>query len=742
MSSFYGGKQGRTYNIVQRYSSVQQMCEAFAGGGAYTDANYGQYVIIDTVLTQGRSSSLENGLLYRRGFDYNDSASQYPKPDPEDSKYQDPQTGFDKQLYQQDWAIWAQHPGNGAIYIGQIVGPEGRSPEIQVEKWSDFEDQTASTQNQIEIDLTPGKVDQNTFNDVIKAGYVNIRDQHGDIVSAKIAFDIPYTVIEAEVVDHDAYSTAGVVESPASTGHTFYYKWDFTVPNGKRGQDIQTVTIEDGSTTGSTVDGFGNQIVGSDKYYTYSVRDYTAAATGQLTEHLGRWPYRVIDGITLLNDTRTLVTWQNGQMVNVGELYQNLNPSATNYDDIKDLYWACIKAGHIVEDDNVGHDSAYMPEITSLDQIGLVVDNLQETAWRVVKIPETAPAHSIVISYTAGEDDQFDRVLRTVDHLSVDNKGNLYAFYSDDIDQSYYLTNIGGLDSVNMDDIDGIIFNYTNGTSISYPIKQILSIDFYIGTPQKDEEGNWAYNEQGKLIFDDYTQDSNLRIRYKDGQITTFEIKRISQIVYNNDDLTSNQHIRVRYLGGQQTNITTVPMNLVTAIGRQGDNILVLYSDPDARDAIPNDKQVVVPSWTDPVTGTTYQNLTWYNYGPLGAQYHIQGEYDISDLKGDDTDPNFTIDLSEGFKGELADRMGWLVTVTDGSDNKHLYAFDYNDDLENPSHELYDNTPSCWYEIMQLSAAMINPDRVVTISPASTVPTSLVDNGLWFVVSYGHDEDI
>jgi len=36
---------------------------------------------------------------------------------------------------------------------------------------------------------------------------------------------------------------------------------------------------------------------------------------------------------------------------------------------------------------------------------------------------------------------------------------------------------------------------------------------------------------------------------------------------------------------------------------------------------------------------------------------------------------------------------------------------------------------------------MINPDRVVTISPASTVPTSLVDNGLWFVVSYGHDED-
>jgi len=41
MSSFYGGKEGRTYNIVQRYDSVAQMAEAFSGGGAYTGANYG-----------------------------------------------------------------------------------------------------------------------------------------------------------------------------------------------------------------------------------------------------------------------------------------------------------------------------------------------------------------------------------------------------------------------------------------------------------------------------------------------------------------------------------------------------------------------------------------------------------------------------------------------------------------------------------------------------------------------------
>jgi len=41
MNSFYGGKQGRTYNIVQRYDSVDQMVDYFHNGGAYIDANYG-----------------------------------------------------------------------------------------------------------------------------------------------------------------------------------------------------------------------------------------------------------------------------------------------------------------------------------------------------------------------------------------------------------------------------------------------------------------------------------------------------------------------------------------------------------------------------------------------------------------------------------------------------------------------------------------------------------------------------
>ena len=48
MASFYGGKQGITYNIVARYDSVADMVSAFSQGGTYTTVNYGEYVIIDT----------------------------------------------------------------------------------------------------------------------------------------------------------------------------------------------------------------------------------------------------------------------------------------------------------------------------------------------------------------------------------------------------------------------------------------------------------------------------------------------------------------------------------------------------------------------------------------------------------------------------------------------------------------------------------------------------------------------
>ena len=690
MSSFYGGKQGRTYHIVQRYDSVADMLEAFSQGGAYTEANYGQYVIIDTVLSSGRSN-LENGLLYRRGFDYNDRASLYVKPDPKDSKYNQEES-WDKEAFQQDWKNWVQHPGCGAIYVGQIVGPQGSTAPVQIETWSDFEQQSSTTQNQIIIDARPGKVDSETFNDVIKAGYVNVIDTNGDISSAKIAFDIPYTVFEAEVVDTNPYSQKAVEEDEVSQNHPFYYKWNFTIPGGKHGQDVKEIKIENGSETQAETDGFGNSIVNGDKYFTYSSINYDAAIPKE-TDHLGRWPYRVIDNIQAISiDSRNIIPWESGEQAKLGDLYRTDR-------DVQGLYWVCIKAGTIGSFDSLSQIDGENVKV------GDVQRALSDTQWRVINLPETAPAHSLLIDYTAGPNDQFENQLRNIDYLSVDREGNMYVFYSNDIGTPYYLTNVGGIkngpqgsgDEGVVVTNDSIKFIFYNGTEYTYPLKQISSIDF-----TNPSTGN---------------QDSTLRIKYKDGTIDAFEVPRIQNINFNNTKLTDDQKFSVTYKGGV-TDEVGGPVNTIAYIGRAGDNILFLYSDPAVRASIPEDKRFITPTWEDPTTHEPYENLVWYNFGQLGAQYHTLGMYHYADLKGDSTysdyDENTYIDLSSGFTGDLEDRMGWLVTVTDNNNDIHIYAYDYNGGTYNIGNST-DPFTSHWYEIMDLQTSSIPPDLFVKL---------------------------
>ena len=704
MSSFYGGKEGRTYNIVQRYDSVAQMVEAFSGGGAYTGANYGQYVIIDTVLNSGRSNR-ENGLLYRRGFDYNQTIQSVPVKS---------NTQTDD-AFKQRWNKYIQKPGAGAIYVGQIVGPEGRTPEVSIQQWSDFLEQfdeqgTGSYGAASKVVLeqtTTGKTD-----DEIKVGYVNIRDTHGDTTGGYIAIDIPKLVVEAEVVDHDAYSTAGVVEDSGSANHPLWYKWNFTIPDGKHGADLNGLSIETGEETGEDEDAEGNPIVNEYEYLTYSIKDYTDSAAGALTEHLGRWPYRVTRNISQNESvSRSVITWANDTQVSVGDLYRE---EVTPYQE--NCYWICTKAGSIKQGD-------FLPAITSLDQMGNYANELQQTEWCAVNIPQTAPAHTLIVDYTAGQNNSFG--VRNVDYLAVDEDNRLYVYYSDS-NEPHYLTKINSLKRT-----DGIVLTdsnlqvyYTNGQTNSYPLKQISSINF---------------------TADDGTEDSNLRIRYKDGAVDTYPVPRINNVTYNKDDLENSQDIRVNYIGGDYQTVAQ-DINRIVAMDRVGDNIIILYSSPTERARVQQGQQNIDWVWHD-WKGTSY---VWEILGSTSGKYHVQGEYRYADLLGDpsysDYDETNYIDLSNGFQGDLLNREGWLVTVTDsdGEDRgtRRIFAFDYNDKTESGRYQIGnkgDLHPSSWYELMSLSTDAVQPNLFVTVSQEKPEGATLKDGMLWFVVSKGHD---
>ncbi|HAU87367.1 MAG TPA: hypothetical protein DCW90_18345 [Lachnospiraceae bacterium] len=91
MESFYAGPQGQSIVIKERFSSIEEMTAKFNLGRSYTDVWFGEYCLIATTnINDGH-----NGMMFRRGLNYN--------------------------------GTWG-----GAEYIGQFVGPSSGTPFFDI----------------------------------------------------------------------------------------------------------------------------------------------------------------------------------------------------------------------------------------------------------------------------------------------------------------------------------------------------------------------------------------------------------------------------------------------------------------------------------------------------------------------------------------------------------------------------------------------------------------------------------
>lgn len=111
--SFYGGRPGAPFVIVYKYANTIAMVDSFRRGAASTDiVNYGEYVVINN------PGQPDNGRVYRRGMDYSEPAA-YGN---------------------------VEHPGGGAEYIGQFIGPQGEPGGIHIigrrDHYSDLDGET------------------------------------------------------------------------------------------------------------------------------------------------------------------------------------------------------------------------------------------------------------------------------------------------------------------------------------------------------------------------------------------------------------------------------------------------------------------------------------------------------------------------------------------------------------------------------------------------------------------------
>lgn len=377
MYSFYGGKQGRTYKITSHFDSIYDMVQAFQNGGNYTDVNYDEYVIIDTILRKNQKNNAENGILYRRGYDFSqefnpeevtldDNHTLSPNQLTEtvvtlyanaynvEYEYGELTSGsisvqtkvpkyynfsykitsnntaeiiinnddFNIEAWNDDWATFVTHPGGGAIYVGQIVGPEGDSPAVELIDWDDWRDYTTEgegiaeqVRGSFQTDPKPGYdwgrrstdgYDANGFHDTIQYGYCTLRDDQGNVTGAYLAFDIPYTVFNFEAASVSPYGEAGasyqaiydaetqtwsysnlIQENSDSVEHPYYKHFNISIPKGVHGRDIDNLSIDTYTEQGGD-------------YLTYQYKDYNAEGEPTASQKILLSPYKVISNISAI----------------------------------------------------------------------------------------------------------------------------------------------------------------------------------------------------------------------------------------------------------------------------------------------------------------------------------------------------------------------------------------------------------------------------------------------------------
>lgn len=295
MNSFYGGQSGRTYHIVKRYKSIEEMTYAFSGGGSYTEVNYGQYVLISTF----NKNDDENGLLFRRGFDYDDNVSLSLKPQREDTVKNDqgqdiinPETQqlqkkyydnvydqndnfigirFNEERYQTDLDIYFSHVGNGAIYIGRIVGADGKAPDIGLEKWIEDYESLSPKRRRNSYAYLESVSDANgyegrennspIYNNTIQAATFSELDVDGNVKEVKLALKIPKPTFIVSAQSVDAYGDTIRSHTDEASGQTdSYIEADPEQEQEEQNTNLKINVIRENNDPNGKVIGYSNLI--------------------------------------------------------------------------------------------------------------------------------------------------------------------------------------------------------------------------------------------------------------------------------------------------------------------------------------------------------------------------------------------------------------------------------------------------------------------------------------------------
>lgn len=419
--SFYGGKAGTPFVIAKSYNSVNAMIADFAKGPALTAVQYGEHVIINT---EDKNNS-NNGALYRRGYDYNNSMG-------------------------------------GAIYVGTIVGPSGKAPMFELTTIENIKEITFKDSDEVRQgegawnisnkSLVPGKADSE-FNDDIAWSYITIRDQHGTDTTAWVGIKIPYHVIEMDAQSVSAYynrdnetadfKNTNLVERDDDQAHPFYSHWSVRIPRGIKGDALKNFRVVEASDAIQDYEGKTDDINNHRKILVYDYYCYDTKEHGEpKTLYLG--DFNMIDTIDLADDGTFTITYTHDNAVTYTKKIKWITSTTLN---------STTGVFHIDYNDGTNY----------------------ETTLKWINGISLADNGTITFTYTTGDSEALENKIKWITTTELETNGTLTINYNDGT-KEVFDKKIQWITNITLTDEGILTINYNNDTpaftkSLIWPVR-------------------------------------------------------------------------------------------------------------------------------------------------------------------------------------------------------------------------------------------------------------------------------
>lgn len=675
------------------------------GTKSASKVNFGEYVLIDTIYNFHNLSHPDNGKVFRRGMDVQSELA-------------------------------------GAEYIGQIVGPQGESPELDIttEKdiWENHSPYKRGNYNQTEENggLIPGyfvngfsssieagtyindvldevlnlieNPVQNTlyrvyngitydfeyytynssewikedlqFNDKITYSWSTMRDPHGNIIGCLIGFTFPYLVFEmAATAVNSHYHRDGeglpirnknlTIREDDGT-HPYYQRWRILVPEGVHGDDVNRLEL------------VNTQIaIGVPFYSDINRSNQVGTTTG----------------------------------------YINIDYENTDFT----LPYIEFKVGnntYYVDNDDISTTSTILryTETTYKRKEEGESRFVNIGSYKTIKDINVESDGSLVITYTYDGIKRFDKRIKWIDAMRINQTGEVQVQYNTRLDPNSWET-ISTLNFISYITIDD------DGT-----VKYYYSRDLNVPSFQQDKLIKWITD------VDIDTRDGN-----GDQKIS---------VSYNND---SYNGVLIEKIGDPLNNILEVAISESRAESYQTlpFHLLVLYTDPIKRQEIKNKGENAIYRSIYPDADGNYVRDDWHDLGNIRG---VRGGFNtILEIANENElfDDNGTVIPSEYIlyaASERAKGNGYIFDPLVGRDEyyggwgvtKVIHNIDPDTGADDPDAEFwfYDYELNKWYSVGRIGDTGAKPEEVLYIGEENDIHRraameNLREKGFWLITS-------